>query len=136
MEINQVSRPYNKMRYPTIGDYLYKLGNDRFSFIIAEMPTDYQALVFLHEFTEAFLCWKNGIKEEDITAFDKLFEEEREAGEHAPEDEPGDDERAPYWKYHQIATAHEVKYCKEIGVPWKEYNDYLNTLSKEDIKCK
>jgi hypothetical protein len=122
MEIEQKSRPYKRMRYKTVGDYLYNLKHDRFHFIIAEMPTEYQMLVFLHEFIEAMLCWEAGIKEKDISAFDKQFE---------GEDEPGDQKDAPYFSQHQFATKLEKKFCKELGIRWKEYSNYLDKLCQE-----
>ena len=90
MEIYQNSLPVKAMRYPTAGDYIYHPGIDLFRFVIAEMKEiDHEALIFLHEFIEAYLCWKAGIKEEDITLFDKRFERANKEGE------PGDDPDAP-----------------------------------------
>lgn len=128
MEINQVSRQYKKMRNKGVGDYLYSLKNDRFNFIIADMPTDYQAMVFIHEFVEAYLCWKAGIKEKDINAFDKMFEQEREAGLQKPNVEPGDDMRAIYFKQHQIATKFEKKLCKALGISWYKYDKFIQEI--------
>ena len=128
MEIKMVSRPYDKMRYPTVGDYLYDLRNDRFSFIIAEMQTDCQALIFLHEFLESYLCWKAGIPENDITLFDKKFERERSLALHGKDDEPGDDKFAPYFKQHQIATKFEKMFCKELGMKWKDYSKEIENV--------
>lgn len=130
MEIYQTSRPYDKMRNGYVGDYLYHPGVDLFRFIIAEMPTDYQALVFLHEFTEAYLCWKNGIEETDISAFDEIFESERAQGLHGTDDEPGDDPRAPYYDQHQIATEHERKFAEQLGVDLDKYDDFINNIGE------
>jgi hypothetical protein len=131
MEIEMVDRPYNRMRYKTAGDFLYSLKSDRFNFIIAKMPTDYEALVFIHEFVEAYLCWKKGIPEKEITAFDKQFEKERMEGLHGEDDEPGDSKDAPYYNQHQAASKYEKQFCKQLGVKWKDYCDYIAQLEKK-----
>ena len=128
MEIYQTSKPYKSMRYPTAGDYIYHPGVDLFRFIIAEMPSDYQSLIFLHEYIEAYLCWKAGIEELLITAFDTIFEAEREQGLHGPDDEPGDDPRSPYYEQHQIATRFEKDFCKELKIDWDIYNKAIEDL--------
>ena len=110
------------MRYPTVGDYLYRPGIDLFRFIIAEMDTEYQMLVFLHEYIEAMLCWQAGIKEEDITAFDIEFEKSGADGE------PGDCPDAPYYAQHQIATKFEKMFCKNLKIKWKDYDKAINAL--------
>lgn len=126
MQLNQTSRPYNRMRYETVGDYLYHLDSDVFWFMIAEMGnTDYEALVFLHEFVEAYLCWKAQIPEEKIATFDREFEDSTKSGE------PGDDPKAPYFKQHQIATKFERMLADELGVQWDEYDKAINDLMKE-----
>jgi hypothetical protein len=132
MEIYQTTTPIERMRYRTPGDYLYRLNHDLFRFIIAEMGnTDYEFLIFRHELKEAYLCWKAGIKEEDISAFDIMFEEERNQGLHGTEDEPGNDPRAPYYKQHQIATADEMRDCVDLGVDWCEYENAVIKILKE-----
>jgi len=124
MEIYQTTRPYAKMRNNYVGDYLYHPGADLFRFMIADMPSDYQALVFLHEFIEAYVCWKEGIKEEDIAAFDKAFEESGKDGE------PGDQKDAPYYKQHQIATVFEMIFAEKLGVRWEDYENHINSLGE------
>lgn len=129
MEIYQTTKKYSEMRYPTAGDYHYHLGIDLFKFVISQMDSsDYEALIFLHEFIEAYLCWKARIKEEDIASFDILFEKERAEGLHKPEDEPGNDRRAPYYKQHQIATVFEMRFCDKLGIDWNEYEKALMEL--------
>ena len=122
MKIYASTQPYSKMRYPTLGDYDYKLGIPYFEFYTAETGNDdFNLAIFLHEIKEAYLCWKAGIKEEDITAFDIMFENEREIGLHGGDDEPGDDPRAPYYHQHQTATKDEKKMIKDTGHTWAEY---------------
>jgi hypothetical protein len=117
LRIKQITKPYKKQRYPTVGDYIYDLDSDKFEFMIAKMKnTDYEALIFIHEFIEAYLCWKAKIKEEDISAFDIQFEEEGRGGE------PGDDPEAPYFEYHQLAGKIEKIFSRMLGVDWYDYD--------------
>jgi hypothetical protein len=126
MEITQVTRPVKKMRYPSAGDYLYKLGVDRFNFIIAEMKNpDYEFLVFVHELIEAYLCWKAKIKEEDITAFDVKFKADGKEGE------PGEDKNAPYFDAHAFASGIEMLCCNKLGIAWNDYDDAINKLFED-----
>lgn len=131
MQIYAYTQPYSKMRYPTIGDYKYKLGQEWFKFFIAKTgKIDFDMAVFQHEFFEAFLCWKHGIKEEDIIKFDLMFEEEKKQGFHNEDDEPGDDPRAPYYHEHQGATAMEKMFLKLTNNKWK---DYCKTLEQMEV---
>jgi hypothetical protein len=88
----------------------------------------YIMLVLIHELIEYFLCLLRGIKEEDITAFDKMYEKEREQGLHKPDEECGDDKRAPYYKEHQFATKIEMLLSREMGVSWARYSKTIEEL--------
>jgi hypothetical protein len=94
-----------------------KMGDIRYEFLVAR-----------HEIDEAFLCWQRGISEDSVTAFDVMFELEREQGEHSQEDEPGDDIRAPYRKEHRFATQSEKVMARQLKVPWKEYSKAVEAL--------
>ena len=83
------------------------------------------ALVQFHELVEAILCKRRGITDEQVTAFDALFEEERSKGLHSESDEDGDDPRAPYRKEHFTATNIERILALELGVDWKEYEQRI-----------
>lgn len=129
MQIYAYTQPYKKMRYPTMGDYLYHLKQGWFKVTIAETGNiDYDMAIFIHEIKEAYLCWKAGIKENDITAFDIMFENERKASLHKENDEPGDDPRCIYRKEHQLATQDEKKFIKDTGNTWKKYCKTLNEV--------
>jgi hypothetical protein len=122
MKIYASTKPYGKMRYPTLGDYDYTLGIPYFDVYIAETGNiAFDMAIFIHEIKELFLCWQAGIKEEDIRAFDIMFEEERKQGLHGEDDEPGDDPRSPYYHQHQKATQDEKKWIKDTGNKWKDY---------------
>lgn len=86
---------------------------------------DFEFLVAIHEFIEAYLCQKRGIEEPTITRFDVNFERSRIKGN---TDEPGDNPEAPYFNEHQFATKIEKVMAKELGVNWKEYEKTVNDL--------
>jgi hypothetical protein len=118
--------PHANQRYATVGDYFKIFGNQVFQ--ISEMKNpDYEACVLVHELVEWLLTEKRGIKEKDITKFDKMFEKEREQGKWEDE-EPGHDPRCPYRAEHQFAEKIERLMAKELGVIWKEYDLYVNEL--------
>lgn len=89
----------------------------------------YSMLIAFHEMAEALLCKKDGVKEEDVTAFDVSFENLRE--EHPTligEVEPGDMESAPYHEQHKRATNLEQMLAIGLDVSWREYNKKVNDL--------
>jgi hypothetical protein len=88
----------------------------------------YTAIIIIHALIEYFGCLCDGIKEEDITAFDVLFECERDAGLHKSEDEPGNDPRACYRKWHIFATKIEILLASELKANWKRYSKEVESL--------
>lgn len=116
------------MRYPTCGDWFYDdYGNLRIK--VADLGNEYyEYLIADHELREAMLCKRFGVSEKSVTDFDLEFEGERQEGDHKDTDEPGDDRRAPYFKYHQWATKVEKMTAKWFGVKWKEYDKKVNSL--------
>ena len=82
----------------------------------------------MHEICEKALTKYHGISEDEITAFDLQFEEERSRGIHCPYDEPGDDRRAPYHADHKSATKIEKLAAKFLGVNWKQYTEAIHSL--------
>jgi hypothetical protein len=128
MKIQLKTIPHSKQRYPTCGDWIFNKDGS-LSIVVSRMdPIDYSFLVAVHELIEAWLCQKRGIAEDDVTAFDLQFEREREQGKHSPDEEPGNDRRAPYWREHQFATRIERLIAKELGVNWKIYDDTVTNL--------
>lgn len=120
-----------KQRYDTVGDW--QLGDGTIHITVSALgDPDYEFLVGLHELVEAYLCQKRGIPEQLVTAFDNLFEAERAAGKHGPEDEPGDSRRAPYGKEHRFATRIERLVAAELGVDWEKYQAAIAALGKEE----
>ena len=128
MKINVELLPYSSMRYPTAGDY-WKDKSGTWQFRIANFHNPhYECLVLVHELIECFLCDFAGIREEDITAFDVRFEQEREMGLHGPDDEPGHDPKSPYRKYHVFAEKVERMVAKVLRVRWGFYSKACNDL--------
>lgn len=120
--------PHDDQRYFTVGDWWYEA--DALEIRVSRIPEhpDYEFLVGYHELIEAQLCAKAGITEEQVTAFDVIFENERLVGLHLPEDEPGDDCRAPYRLQHVWATAQEKYMADALGVNWEHYEEILLAL--------
>ena len=141
--------PHNGQRYDTIGDWLVTgttltiytsdLGDWRMSMACA-----------LHEMAEALLCVQDGVKEEDVSAFDILYEAKRESlTQHANiaigastalkkafdctctithDSEPGEDRHAPYRRQHAFADGIERLFANAIGVVWDEYSERVTSL--------
>jgi hypothetical protein len=131
--------PYDKMRYPSAGDYhMVKIPVD-FNYIskfedveqidIADLGDEkLELLVFLHEAIESILTREVGIDEQIIMDFDLAFEEERELGLHSDTAEPGMDPRSPYREQHIIAEKCERAVAKLLKINWKEYEKKINEL--------
>lgn len=83
-------------------------------------------LIQFHEFVEAATCQHRGITDEEVTAFDTMFEEERSKGLHSETEEDGDDPRAPYFREHQLATILERVMAANLDVGWKEYEQAIS----------
>lgn len=115
--------PHAEQRYDTTGDYYEKDGVLNFR-ISALKDWRFEALIAVHELIERLLCQQAGIIDADIDKFDLLYEELRKAN-FPVEVEPGDDLAAPYYRQHQFATKIEKMLAKELGVDWKEYEDYI-----------
>lgn len=124
MKITIQDAPHKSQRYETCGDYLGSWSN--FTIRVSRMKDwRYIALVAVHELVEALICRHTGIKETDITKFDKEFEKARAEGN---TDEPGDDPHAPYRRAHFIATNIERQLADALDVDWKKYEETINAL--------
>ena len=120
--------PHKQQLYPTVGNYMDdKNGGKKFQ--ISDMQNeDYAFLVLIHEMVEARLCEKAGITDEEITAFDKMFEAERDAGLHDDTEEPGCDPDAPYCQQHMQAMKIERMVARFLGVKWSVYDRKVMSL--------
>lgn len=121
--------PITEQRFTTIGDWT-QLSDGSFKVWLSEM-NDWRhvALVFLHEFTELFICWKNNVSATEADAFDKIWEDELKRGLHKSEQEAGFDRRCPYRKGHVWGTRMERLFSFLLGVKWSKYVDECNLLS-------
>lgn len=125
VEINII--PHVGQRYPTVGDWIFR--GKTLHITVSDMHNNIaEMLVAIHEYIEAMACLKNNIGEREVTAFDLVFEEWRKEGKVAPDAEPGNDTRAPYFNQHQVATEVEKLTAKLLGVDWDEYDKVVNSL--------
>src|SRR5207253_1973760 len=73
--------PHKDQRYNTVGDYYRKDGVD--CLIVSEDADQvYEMAVVLHELAEWSWARDHGVTDQDIDAFDMMFEEEIKAGKH------------------------------------------------------
>lgn len=135
-DINVKVIPHSEQRYETVGDWWFTglmiagkfIAHDLTSLEIrvsAMANPDYEFLVAFHEQAEAMLCLKRGIKEEDVSTFDKLYEKSRPEGDIS---EPGDNYLAPYRKEHFFATTVERLMAAELNIDWSEYDKAIQNL--------
>lgn len=127
MNIVATSEPFSELRNAQVGDWTY--GPDDIVVKSAVM-SDWrrELLVQVHELCEAAICKHSGITDEQVTAFDALFEQEREFGLHPPEAEDGDDSRSPYRDAHFCATNIERILATALQVDWKKYEEEIYSL--------
>lgn len=96
------------MRQPGIGDWWF----DGSVLHVRAIDNEDAFLVAVHELVEAWLCDQAGVDQKDVDAFDLAFEAEG----HDPEEEPGDDPRAPYRAQHRDAMIVEHLVARMLGV--------------------
>jgi hypothetical protein len=124
MKITSATIEHGMQRYPTVGDWWFENGN-LLVFVSSMQNEDYEFLVSIHEQIEAYLCRKNNVSEEEVSAFDIKFEEGRVEGN---VDEPGCHPLAPYFHEHAIATKVERLLAECMGVDWDGYDKAVNKL--------
>lgn len=133
--------PHEKQRYPTVGDWVFEK-----EWPAGEMPTggkviaqqevlrikvsdlgDWrkEALIAVHELIEVLICKHDGVSQEQVDKFDIAFEKARKPGN---DDEPGDDNNAPYRRQHCIATSVERLLAVHLDVRWNDYADAVEAL--------
>lgn len=131
MKVNIETIPHSEQRYDTCGDWWWEEGSVLQIRVSSLGDTYFEQLIAFHEYAEALMCSKEGIKEEDVSAFDKDFEKLRSISPHLIGDmEPGNMETAPYFKQHKQATNLERMFAMDLGVNWKQYEAAVNNLSK------
>jgi hypothetical protein len=120
--------PHREQRYDTCGDWLEQV-DGTWHIRISELPTKtalfpekFAFLVAFHELIEMALCQASGTTAAEVDSFDLAYAGSR--------DEPGDDEDAPYYDQHQIATGLERTMAALLGVDWAEYERAINELGE------
>lgn len=117
--------PHEEQRYPTPGDWWCD-DEDVWQIRVSALGDwRYEFLIFFHEVLEMAWCRWKGIREEDVTAFDERYEENRRVGDLS---EPGNDPKAPYWFGHQVATLCERSAAHILNVDWNVYDAAVNAL--------
>jgi len=109
--------PHSQQRYDTCGDYVGE--RDLYIMVSETQNEDYNFLIGLHEWIEAYLCKKRGIPFDAITKFDIEFK---------GRGEPGNNREAPYKREHRFATKIEKMVCKELGCDWNQYDQAVQAL--------
>lgn len=116
--------PHGDQRYETVGDWWF--GPDVLHIRVSAMGDwKKEALIAFHELAEALLCKDRDITDEQVTAFDRKFEANRQPDDNS---EPGDDAAAPYRREHFFATTVERLLAAELGVDWQDYDYTIGEL--------
>jgi hypothetical protein len=121
ISISVISHPHSQQRYNTVGDYVYSQTHDHIGILVSACSEpDYEFLIALHEFVEAYLVKRAKISEEEITQFDLAH----------PDGEPGEHPQAPYREQHAIATLVERLMAVALQVDWDKYEAEISTIVK------
>jgi len=132
MRINAKVIPHAEQRYNTVGDWWFHADPEDGGLImeirVSDMgrravDCDYEALLLVHEIVEAWLCWRRGITDEQVTTFDKKFEAEGNDGE------PGTSVDAPYHREHIQAELLEQGFAVAMGTSWPWYEVELRRVA-------
>lgn len=124
--------PHSAQRYDTVGDWTVDC-DGTVNIRVSELPTKnalfpekFAFLVALHELVEWALCEARGVTPGVVDDFDIGWKP------HDGLKEPGEDDDAPYYEQHQMATGVERTVAAALGVNWAEYERALDALSGED----
>ena len=120
--------PNAEQRYPTEGDWRFTPEGDLEIRVSKMSDWRYECLVAFHELCEVLICKHLGITQEAVDAFDIQFENDRAAGLHTEDEEPGDYKDAPYRVQHFIATNCERILAISLGVDWNDYGNEVVSL--------
>lgn len=116
---------HKDQRYETCGDWFHDEKGDLVIRVDRLSNWRLSMLVAVHELIEALVCKSDRIRENEVTEFDKKFEEERKLGLHGEDDEPGDASDAPYRQAHSLAMAIERILSVALRVDWKKYENEI-----------
>jgi hypothetical protein len=116
---------HEQQRYPTCGDWTFDAAGNLTIKVSQLSDPRFEALIAIHELTEAVMCQHAGVTQEMVDLFDKAFERDRHPDN---DDEPGDHPDAPYRRQHGIASGIESILAAEMGVVWGQYEKEVNAL--------
>lgn len=121
VEINVI--PHSNQRYETIGDWQFK--GDELQINVSDLGNiRYNVLVAIHEMIEAFECKFNGVTTEQVDAYDFSHPNAGNANLDSNLD-------APYYEYHNDATAVEWLLSRLFGIDWKDYCKKIDKLGEQ-----
>lgn len=124
--------PHMFQRYPTAGDWIIKESPDdpkRSTLHIRVSNTGEpraNLVLAIHELVEALLCINDGIKPDQVDAWDM--------GPGLSLDEPGEHPDAPYHSQHMDAEIIERMVARMLGLPWDKYTNLIEALFPEEEK--
>jgi len=119
--------PLKEQRYFTLGDYFEdKKGTLHFKITNTGNDT-YNKVILVHELVEQILTEYQGIKEENIFAFDLWVEKEIEEGRYPEDAEPGDHPLSPYKRQHDFAMNIERQIMNFLGIDFKDYDKQVTS---------
>jgi hypothetical protein len=123
LQVLLVTLPQKQLRSaPDIGDWQVNVDGSPAVCSCADTGKDISnAAVLLHEFVEAFLCFLHGVKEEEVSAFDRAWFKEEEDGVEHLYDAPGEEPVAPYHLEHVEAEKFERAFVELCGMGWDEH---------------
>lgn len=128
MKITIETIPHDAQDYPTVGNWKWKNDNE-LEILVSDMSNwKYEFLVAYHELLEVMLCKDRNITQKEVDDFDINFENERLAGLHDVDEEPGYSENAPYKKEHFMAEAIERIIADQLNVDWGMYDKTVQEL--------
>jgi hypothetical protein len=117
MRIILESIPPKEIRYSTCGDWRFEDdGTLVVNVPLFENNDDSAFLVALHELVEAWLCRRDGVTEEEVSAWDK---------NNPALEEPGDSKNAPYHRQHSYAMLIEKTLCKLMRKNWAQHQRWV-----------
>lgn len=119
LDIEIKTIPQKEQRYVTVGDYWQE--GEKLIFRISDCNNrKYEWMLIIHELVEKCLNEHAGITDQQVDDYDLKSE--------SLEEEPGDEPDCPYRDQHCFATSVEKLLCAAMGLPWKEYDGFLENL--------
>lgn len=122
MNIHVMTVARDKMRPEVDGaDWFFDEKGDLQVRICPMTDWRYEALLAVHEMTEALMCMHNGVSQVSVDRFDQEFDKT-----HQFDSEAGDDPNSPYKIEHTFATAIERILAGVFKINWASYDNELN----------